>query len=129
MNHNKCAFYNKGYCKNETYCPKLNPNADCVREYGDKRTCKKQHRTQCKNCISCEWNSCEYLHTIEWQEQEISEKHELKKIIEAILKDIDKTLKLYSDDITDCKSRSYWMETEKEGVFDKAEAVDEEHSI
>ena len=83
MNHDKCAFYDRGYCKKNNHCPQVHPKADCVGECEDKRTCKKRHRTQCKNGLSCEWNSCEYLHTIERQEKEISEIHELKKSIEA----------------------------------------------
>ena len=70
-------------------------------------------KNQCKNGLSCKFL---WAPAYNWNaEKEMSEINKLKKIIEAKRKDIDEILILYSRDITDCKSRSYLMETEIEG--------------
>ena len=120
-------FEDRVYCKNKFNCSQVHTNADGVGECDDKEPVKKDTEPNAKMFYIV--NSCEHLHTIEMYKKEMSEKNKLKKIIESKVKDFDETLILYSRDITDCKSRSYLMETEIEGDFEKAEAIDEEHSI
>ena len=61
----KCAYYDKGYCRNKDSCPIKHPQAECDGSCEERGTCPKRQRIFCKNgktCVFQPTQSCEFLH-------------------------------------------------------------------
>ena len=63
--HDKCVYYNTGYCKNGEDCSKIHPETNCEDQdcFDDK--CEKRHPNPCKFGRRCRRNRkkiCLYLH-------------------------------------------------------------------
>ena len=82
MTGDKCENFDKGFCKYKDHCPKVHPNINCEGDCEDKRVCTKRHQIFCKNGSSCEWKSCEFLHSSNQQENIPTDIKEFNKVVE-----------------------------------------------
>ena len=125
-NKQKCEHHYRGYCKYKDMCPKVHPDADCEGTCEDKRTCMKRHKVNCKNGPSCEWNSCQFLHSKEHREKESGDITLLKKDIEQKLNSIESQI-IKSNEYHKAHTEAAVNNTMKV-VNEKFEVIEEEYS-
>ena len=122
----KCEHHDRGYCKYKDKCPKVHPNANCEGTCGDKRTCMKRHKVNCKNGPTCEWNSCEFLHSEEHLEKESADIKTLKKDIEHKLNNIESQI-IKSNEYHKAHTEAI-VDNIMKVVNEKLEVIEEEYS-
>lgn len=111
MASGKCAFFDKGYCKNKDQCLNAHPLTDCQGDCEDKRTCKKRHRINCRNGEDCTWNSCDFLHKKTSQENKTGKLQKLREDITNEISEYDNKIDKFLGSIND-----------------RIEAIDDEYS-